>query len=129
MFANTQMGGMDYAFPDVLLTPMPAPVPIPYPNTATGTMGVAPVSNVFFGGMPAHTMATQVPLTDGANAGVAGVASGTTMGPSRSVTGANTVLLGGMPATRLTSATAQNGTNVPGARITPSQTKVLLLAP
>jgi uncharacterized Zn-binding protein involved in type VI secretion len=129
MFANTQMGGMDFAFPDVLLTPMPAPVPIPYPNTATGTMGVASVRNVFFGGMPAHTMATRVPLTDGDNAGVAGVASGTAMGASRSVTGANTVLLAGMPATRLTSSTTQNNNNASGARITPSQTKVLLLAP
>ena len=29
MFANTQMMGMDLAFPDVCLTPTPAPVPIP----------------------------------------------------------------------------------------------------
>ena len=37
-------------------------------------------------------------------------------------------LLGGMPATRLTSMSLQNTTNCPGARIVPSQTKVLLLA-
>jgi hypothetical protein len=39
------------------------------------------------------------------------------------------VLLDGAPATRLTSTSLQNSTNCPGARIVPSQTKVLLLAP
>jgi hypothetical protein len=71
-----------------------------------------------------------VPLTNGDNAGVAtGVASGTVMGPSRHLTAAFTVLVGGMPATRLTSMALQNSTNCPGMRVAPSQTKVLLLAP
>jgi hypothetical protein len=39
------------------------------------------------------------------------------------------VIVGGAPATRLTSVSLQNSTNCPGARISPSQTKVLLLAP
>ena len=128
MFANTQMGGLDYAFPDVLLTP-PAMVPVPYPNTAQGSAGVSAVSNVFFGGMQAHNLSTQVPMTDGTNAGVAGVSSGTGAGPSHHVSGAFTVLLGGMPATRLTSDTLQNANNGSGGRITASQTTVLLLAP
>jgi hypothetical protein len=128
MFANTQMGGVDFAFADTLLTP-PAMVPIPYANTASGTMGVSPVANIFFAGMQAHNLGTQVPLTDGSNAGVAGVASGTVGGPSRHVTGAFTVLLDGQPATRLTSDTLQNTNNAVGARITASQTTVLLLAP
>jgi len=129
MFANTQMGGVDTAFPDVLLTPTPVPVPIPYPNNAQGSMGTPPVSNVFFAGMPAHNLGTQMPTSDGNNAGVAGVSSGTVRGPSRAVTGASTVLLGGMPATRLTSINLQNTTNTTGARVSPSQTRVLLLAP
>jgi hypothetical protein len=54
--------------------------------------------------------------------------SGTIMGPSRHTTAANSVLIGGMPATRLTSLTLQNANNARGARVTPSQTKVLLLA-
>ena len=79
---------------------------------------------------PAHNLSTIVPLTNGDNAGVAmGVASGLVMGPSRHMTGGFTVLLAGMPATRLTSMTMQNSTNCVGARIVPSQVKVLVLAP
>lgn len=131
MFANSQMMGIDIGFPDVCNTPTPAgPVPIPYPNIATGSMGVPPVPKVLFGGTPAHNMSTVVPMTNGDNAGVAtGVASGTVMGPSRHLTGSFTTLVGGMPATRMTSMSLQNSTNCPGARIAPSQTKVLLLAP
>ncbi len=130
VFANTQMMGMDLGFPDVCLTPMPAPTPIPYPNIAMGPMGVPAVYNVLFMAAPAHNLGTVVPLTNGDNAGVAtGVASGTVMGPSRHLTAAFTVLVGGMPATRLTSMSLQNSTNAPGVRLVPSQVKVLLLAP
>ncbi|AKJ28885.1 DUF4150 domain-containing protein [Caldimonas brevitalea] len=130
MFANNQMGGIDMAFPDVCLTPMPAPVPIPYPNIAAGPMGVPAAYNVLWGLAPAHNLSTMVPLTNGDNAGVAmGVASGMVMGPSRHLTAAFTVLVGGMPATRMTSMSLQNSTNAPGMRIAPSQVKVLLLAP
>ncbi|MCC6544581.1 MAG: DUF4150 domain-containing protein [Nitrospirae bacterium] len=131
MFANTQMMGMDMGFPDVCLTPTPAgPVPIPYPNISAAPMGVPAVYKVLFMCAPAHNMSTTIPLTNGDNAGVAtGVASGMVMGPSRHLTGAFTVLVGGMPATRLTSSSLQNSTNCPGVRTVPSQTKVLLLAP
>lgn len=130
MFANTQMMGMDLGFPDVCLTPMPTPVPIPYPNITAGPMGVPAAYNVLFMCAPAHNLSTTIPLTNGDNAGVAtGVASGTVMGPSRHLTAAFTVLVGGIPATRLTSMSLQNSTNCPGARIVPSQVKVLLLAP
>ncbi len=131
MFANSQMMGTDTGFPDVCLTPTPAgPVPVPYPNIAMGMMGVPPVAKVLFGGTPAHNLSTVVPMTNGDNAGVAtGVASGSVMGPSRHLTGSFTTLVGGMPATRMTSMSLQNSTNCPGARIAPSQTKVLILAP
>lgn len=130
MFANTQMMGMDLGFPDVCLTPMPVPTPIPYPNITAGPMGVPAAYNVLFMCAPAHNMGTTIPLTNGDNAGVAtGVASGTVMGPSRHLTAAFTVLVGGMPATRLTSMSLQNSTNCPGVRLVPSQVKVLLLAP
>ena len=131
MFANTQMMGMDMGFPDVCLTPTPVgPVPIPYPNIAAGPMAVPAAYNVLFMGTPAHNMGSTVPMTNGDNAGVAlGVASGLVMGPSRHLTGAFTVLVGGSPATRLTSSSLQNSTNCPGMRAVPSQTKVLLLAP
>ncbi len=130
MFANTQMMGTSLAFPDVCLTPTPAPVPIPYPNISMQPMGVPAAYNILFMGTPAHNTATTVPLTNGDNAGVAlGVASGLVMGPARHVTAAFTVLLDGMPATRLTSVSVQNSTNAPGAAIVPSQVVVAVLAP
>ncbi len=64
-------------------------------------------------------------MSNGDNAGVAtGVASGTVMGPNRHVTAAFTVLVGGQPATRLTSVGIQNNTNCPGMRAVPSQVMV-----
>ncbi len=133
MFANCQLGGIDNAFPDVCLTPVPpapTPVPIPYPNIATGPMAVPNCPTILFSGGPAHNLGTTIPMTNGDNAGLAtGVASGMVMGPSRHLTGAFTVLLKGMPASRMTSVSLQNSTNAPGARLVPSQVKVLLLAP
>ena len=129
MFANTQMGGLNLGLPDVCLTP-PVPLPIPYPNISLGPMGVPFVPMVLYGGCPAHNLATIVPISMGDNPGIAtGVASGTVMGPTRSITAAATVLVGGLPGTRLTSVNIQNSTNAPGMRIVPSQVKVLLLAP
>ncbi len=130
MFMNSQMGGMDLAFPDVCLTPaVPSPIPVPYPDIALGPMAVPNQTKVFIMAMPSHNLGTTVPQTNGDNAGLAtGVASGTVMGPSRHTTAAFTVLIAGMPATRLTSMTIQNSTNAVGARVVPSQTKVLVLA-
>jgi hypothetical protein len=131
MFANCQGGGQDMGFPDVCLTPTPPVVtPLPYPNIAMGPTAVSACYTVLLSAMPAHNMGTQVPLTNGDNAGVGtGVASGMVMGPARHVTASFTVLMGNMPATKLTSMSIQNSTNCPGARIAPSQVKVLLLAP
>ena len=131
MFGCAQGGGQNFAFPDVCLTPAgPAVVPVPYPNIAMQPMGVPAAFNVLWNCTPAHNLKTVVPLSNGDNAGVAtGVASGMVMGPCRHVTGAFTVLVGGAPATRLTSASIQNSTNAPGMAIAPSQAKVLILAP
>lgn len=131
MFANSQMMGVDTGFPDVCLTPSPAgPVPIPYPNIAAGPTAIPNVVTVLFFNAPAHNLATQIPQTNGDNAGVAtGVASGMVMGPSKHMIGSFTTLVGGMPASRLTSMTIQNSTNCPGARLVPSQPMVIILAP
>lgn len=130
MFANTQMGGMDFGIPDVCLTPMPAPVPIPYPNFAMGPLGVPAAYNVLFMCTPAHNLLTTIPITLGDQPGVAlGVASGMVMGPSRRLTAMFTCLVDGIPATRLTSMGLHNSTNIIGMRIVPSQIKVLLLGP
>ncbi len=58
-----------------------------------------------------------------------GVASGVVMGPSRHLTGSFSCLIGGMPASRMTSVSLQNSTNCPGARMVPSQVSVLIVAP
>jgi hypothetical protein len=131
MFANTQMMGMDMAFPDVCLTPaVPSPIPIPYPNIAMAPTAIPSQMTVLIMAMPAHNLGTITPMTQGDDPGVGlGVASGMVMGPSRHLTGSFTVLFGGMPATRLTSMSLQNSTNAPGARLVPSQPTVLLLAP
>jgi hypothetical protein len=131
MFANTQMVGMELSFPDVCLTPAgPAVVPIPYPNIALAPTAIPSQVIVNILAMPAHNLTTVKPLTNGDNAGVAtGVASGTVMGPCRPLTGAFTVLFGGIPATRLTSMHISNSTNAPGVTLVPSQVVVLLLSP
>jgi hypothetical protein len=133
MFVNTQMAGVNTGFPDVCLTPAPpapAPVPIPYPNVAAGPMGVGAAYNILTTGTPTHTMATTIPMSNGDNAGVAtGVASGTVMGPTRHMTAAFTVLVDGMPVTRLTSVSIQNSTNCPGVRSVPSQPLVICMGP
>ena len=98
MFANSQLMGMDLAFPDVCLTPMPVPTPIPYPDMAFGPTAIPVCWNILYQCVPAHNMvATVTPITLGDTPGVAlGVASGTVMGPSRHITGAFTMLLKGL---------------------------------
>ena len=125
MFANCHLMGMDLAFPDVCRTP----VPIPFPNMGMGFMALPNAWNILFMCMPAHNMATTIPITLGDQPGaLGGVVSQTFMQQARHVTGAFKVILRGTPATRMTSLTTQNRCNIVGARIVPSQFKVLLLS-
>ncbi len=131
MFANSQMGGLDFGFPDVCLTPIPpVVVPIPYPNLAVGCMGVPAAYKIMFGGTPTHNMSTIIPMTNGDNTGVnMGVASGMVMGPDRTIIGSFTTLVGGMPVKKMCSLMGHNGMslNIPGMALIPSQFKVLVL--
>ena len=133
MFANCQMGGMNFAMPDVCLTPTPVgPVPIPYPNIAMPMTAVPPTAclKVLLTAGPAHNMLTTVPMSNGDNAGVnMGVASGMVMGPCRHTMGSTNVLFGGIPATKMTSMSGHNGMsmNIPGMTLVPSQFKVMLM--
>lgn len=129
MFGNSQMGGVNIGFPDVCMTP-PGPLPIPYPNISMGPVGFPPSPNVLWMATPAHHLMTTPVFSMGDNPGIAsGVASGTVMAPTRPMTGSFTVLVNGMPATRMTSVNIQNNTNCPGMTCVPSQVKVLLLSP
>ncbi|KEY58747.1 DUF4150 domain-containing protein [Serratia sp. DD3] len=126
-FANCQLGGLDFASPDVCLTP-PLPLSIPYANSAAGMTAIPNALHIMFAAMPAHNMATIIPATTGNEPGsIGGVASGTVMGSSRHITGVLTFLVAGFPATRLTSLTQQNLTNVAGTRILPSQSTIILM--
>jgi len=134
MFANCQMGGVNNAMPDVCKTPAPpAPfVPIPYPNIALGSTALPPTAclKVLLMAGPAHTLMTTIPMSNGDNAGVLmGVASQMVMGPSRHLMGSTNVLYGGIPATKMTGMTGQNGMsmNIPGMTLVPAQIKVLLM--
>ena len=133
MLAKTSAGGLCIAFPDVCLTPAPpspAPIPVPYPNVGADPTNTGFVPNVLMTCAPAHNLGTAPPMTNGDNAGLGtGIASGEVMAPARTMTGAFTVLVGGMPLARLTSVTLQNSTNAPGAKVVPSVTNVLVLAP
>ena len=133
MFANCQLGGLMFAFPDVCNTPSPVgPVPIPYPNMATGLTAnpATACRKIYLSCMPAHNLRTQVPMSMGDNAGVnMGVASGTVMGPCKHMMGCIGVIYEGAPATKMTSPTGQNGMslNVPGMTLVPAQFKVMIM--
>ena len=132
MLANTQMGGLDTGGPDVCKTPAPpapAPVPIPYPNASVGVTATGFVARVLICGAPAHNLGTNGSMSNLDEPGCAGggVASNKIDGGRKHTTFAVTVLIGGQPATRLTSTTVQNSNNTMGIRAAPSQIKVLIL--
>lgn len=133
MFANCQMGGNNMGMPDVCKTPAgPAIVPIPYPNISMGATANPSTGamKVLISGGPGHVVGTEIPMSNGDQAGVAGgVVSGGIMGPTKFLMGSTATFFGGKPAARLTSMTGQNGSsmNIPGTTIAPAQTKVLLL--
>lgn len=133
MFANCQMGGTNMGMPDVCKTPVgPAIVPLPYPNISMGAtaMPSSAAMKVLIAGGFAHTVGTQIPMSNGDQPGVAGgLISGCIMGPTKFLMGSTATFFGGKPAARLTSMTGQNGSsmNVPGTTIAPAQTKVLIL--
>ncbi|APR88367.1 hypothetical protein A7982_13716 [Minicystis rosea] len=128
MFSTTQMLGMDLGFPDVCK--LPTLVPVPFPNIALPPMAVGAAYNILNVCAPAHTLATTIPITMGDQPGLlGGVVSQTDMASSRRLTAAFTILLDGMPATRLTSMGIQNTVNCTGVSLVPSQLTVLYLAP
>jgi len=128
MFANIIMFVLNFAFPDVCLTPTPAPVPTPYPNFALSGVHIPSQINVIIGGGLAENLLTEGTLSQGDDTGILlGVVSHEIMGPDRYVLGSFSVCVGAVFATRLTSLTIQNLINAVGATIVPSQFVVVLL--
>ena len=133
MYVNSHgpMPGMDFAFPDVCLTPALVPVPVPYPNTALATTAIPNVPNIFIMGMPAQNLMTTGATSLGDMAGVVGgVVSRMIAGPSRHVMGSTKYFISSAPATRMLDPSAQNGMapNAIGAALAPSQTKLLCMS-
>jgi len=132
--ASNVGGGECFAFPDTCNTPTPAgPVPIPYPNTGMLLQAVLPTAalTVFIAGMNAAVETTEIMMSNGDNAGVAGgVISGTFMGPCVIELGSTGVLIEGRGAAYLGSMTGHNNTancNMPaGSQIVLSQPTVLV---
>jgi hypothetical protein len=126
MFANCQLGGEDHGTPDVCKVPPGAPQV--FNNVAKGNMAIPNQTTVFIMCMPQHNLGTIIPITNGDNPGTDnGVASGTVMQRSKHTSGVSNVVICGQIATRLTSQTLQNQTNVQGTRVAPSQQIVVLL--
>lgn len=133
VFSKTQMGGLDFGFPDVCLTPTPplgVPAPIPYPNLAMPMTSIPAQFKVLILAMPQHNVMTITPMSNGDNAGVMmNPASGMFMGPSRNMRFSTSTFLVGMPATRMLDMTGQNGVTpgAPGMSLAPSQIKCMIL--
>ena len=131
MFAVTKAGGQCMAMPDVCKTPAPPapPIPIPYPNIGMPPMGDPATVTVLIAGMPALNKSSQIPLTSGDEAGVAGgMVSGKNMGEVKFIMGSLTVKLEGAPAVRLSDPTQHNGGNAMGAVLAPSQSVVMVMS-
>jgi len=134
MFVSTIAGGMCMAFPDVCKTPSPPlpPIPIPYPNMGMCNQAQKSSKKVKICMKEALTKKTEIPQSMGDEAGAAGgVVSGKIMGPAKFTMGSTKVKFEGQPCVRLTSPTAHNGSNAnapSGLQVSPSQTKVLVLA-
>lgn len=122
------------AFPDVCKVPSPGgPVPTPFPNVAMCNQADAGTcsSKVKVQNQPVITVASEVPRTQGDEAGTAGggVSSGTQMDKAVFKQGVSKVKIEGDAAVNQMKPTAHNGAsaNAPAGMVAaPGQTKVLL---
>jgi hypothetical protein len=123
MMLNTAMGMATASVPDVCQTPAgPSLVPVPYPNIGQTTLAMGMVTNVLLGAMPALNLGSTIPLSNGDQAGVGmGVTSGQIMGEIAFTSGSKIVMVGGMPAVRMSDPTTQNARNTMGMAVSPGQ--------
>lgn len=119
------------AVPDTCNTPAgPAMVPVPYPNIGQVNTAKKTVPEVLIQNKEAVVVGSELPSSNGDEAGTGGGLVSGTHGDKVAVkTGSGKVRLAGKQAGMLTSTTAQNGTNAnapAGKQIAPSQTKVFV---
>jgi hypothetical protein len=130
--ASSKGGGVCQGMPDVCKTPAPPapPVPIPYPNIGQLATAVKTSTKVKIVNMPAVIETSEIPMSQGDEAGVAGgVVSGKNMDKIVFKKGSAKVMIEGKGCAYLTCMTAHNGANAnmpAGAQIAPSQAKVLV---
>lgn len=130
--ASCKMGGMCQGMPDVCKVPAPPapPIPTPFPNIAQVPMALQTSMKVKFMNMDAVVLNSQIPMSNGDEAGVAGgMISGMNMGPATFKMGSMKVKAEGKPVCSLTSMVGHNGTNAnfpAGMQIAPSQAKVMV---
>ncbi|KGI78273.1 DUF4150 domain-containing protein [Oleiagrimonas soli] len=132
MFANTNLGVLSLAFPDVCNVPVSGvPVPTPFPNISISLMDIPVQFEVIIGGGLGENLITISSMTQGDEAGVeGGLESVMFMGPARTLLGSFTVYVGGVPCTHLFDLTGQNGMlpNAEGTSLTPAQITVLVFS-
>jgi Toxin PAAR-like domain len=132
--AITKGGGMCFAFPDVCKTPSPPapPVPIPYPNIGNFAQAVKPSTKVKICDKEVLVEGSEVPMSQGDEAGVAGgVISGRNMDKVTVKKGSSKVQVEGKACAHLTCMTVHNGSNAnspTGHAIAPGQVKVMVEA-
>lgn len=124
--ASVRGPGINICAPDVCLTP-PVPLPIPYVNVGQHAVAVSTSTVVMFGGMFAINTGSNLPVTQGDEAGtVGGVISGTVMSTGYFITGSPIVMIQGLPAVRVTSMATGNNSNAVGAVVSPGVPTVLV---
>jgi len=130
--ASSKGGGMCQGMPDICKVPAPPapPIPTPFPNLGQMATASKTCAKVKLVGMEAVTETSEIPMSQGDEAGVAGgLVSGKNMDKIVVKKGSSKVKLCGKAAAHLTSMTAHNGANAnmpAGQQIAPSQAKVLV---
>lgn len=132
MFVNTNLGVLDFAFPDVCLVPvLGVPTPLPFPNIALSFADIPAQFEVIIGGGLAENLATVGTMSNGDQPGVeGGVVSHLFMGPFRSLLGSIKLFVGCIPCTHTFGIVGQNGLlpNAIGVSLTPAQVTVLVFS-
>lgn len=123
---STKKAGQAMCMPDVCKTPSPiGPVPIPYPNIAMVKSASKAAEKVLVCGAPSLLKTSEIPNTNGDNAGVnGGMVSGKFMKKCQFTTSAKKVMFGGKYVVRNLDSVKSNNGNAFGAQTVPSQFKV-----